>query len=68
MEKICHEKSNKTVWVSFLRVTIIFYRSKTIFFECIFRVKNYKIVIKILKNVFLIENDKNKFTCFGVFA
>jgi len=61
MEKICHEKSNKTIWVSFLRVaSLIFYRGKTIFFEYIFRVKNYKIVIKILKNVFLIENNKNK--------
>jgi len=63
MEKICYEKSNKIMWVSFLKVAIIiFYRGKTIFFEYIFRVKNYKIVIKILKNVFLIENDKNKFT------
>jgi len=30
MEKIYHEKSNKTIWVSFLRVTtLIFYRGKT---------------------------------------
>jgi len=67
MEKICHEKNNKTI--SFLRVaTLIFYRGKyfSIFFKYIFRVKNYKIVIKIIKNVFLIENDQNKFMCFGV--
>jgi len=67
MEKICHEKSNKTI--SFLRVaTLIFHRGKTIFFKYIFHVKNYKIVIKIIKNVFLIENNQNKFMCFGVFA